>query len=95
VLFRSGKNPFANSAGKVVMAKAVSALFDKIVTEEYDVDIVELTHRMLSKVMFIFIFIFVFIVILMLIINCYLLFVIYLFVIYLLVAESRRETNSR
>jgi hypothetical protein len=34
----------------MVMAKAATASFDKIVTEECDVDIVKLTHRMLSKV---------------------------------------------
>jgi hypothetical protein len=32
------------------MIKAASASFDKIVTKEYDAEIVELTHRILSKV---------------------------------------------
>jgi hypothetical protein len=51
VIYLLGRNPFSNAAGKVVMAKASTASFDEIVTNEYSAELVDVIHKMLNKVL--------------------------------------------
>jgi hypothetical protein len=50
VRFCLGEHPFANPNGLINQSKLVLGKFDRIVTQEYDPELVDMCHNMLSVV---------------------------------------------